>query len=123
MILADEPVSMVDASLRATILESLRTLNRDFGISILYVTHDLTTAYQICENIIVMYRGAVVEAGAVEEVIIDPKHPYTQLLVESIPQMRAVRDWEREEEDADASVPLTRRANRPAASSPTAARP
>ena len=101
VILADEPVSMVDASLRATILESLRSLNREFGISILYVTHDLTTAYQICHNIIVMYRGAVVEAGSVDEVIIDPKHPYTQLLVESIPQMRAVRDWEREEEEGE----------------------
>ncbi|NJN82119.1 MAG: ABC transporter ATP-binding protein [Caldilineaceae bacterium] len=99
VILADEPVSMVDASLRATILESLRALNRDFGISILYVTHDLTTAYQICENIIVMYQGAVVEAGAVEEVILNPKHPYTQLLVNSIPQMSAVRDWERDEEE------------------------
>lgn len=98
VILADEPVSMVDASLRATILESLRALNRDFGISILYVTHDLTTAYQICENILVMYRGSVVEAGTVDEVILEPKHPYTQLLVDSIPQMRAVRDWEREEE-------------------------
>lgn len=98
VILADEPVSMVDASLRATILESLRTLNRDRGISILYVTHDLTTAFQICENIIVMYRGTVVEAGSVDHVIREPKHPYTQLLVESIPQMRAVRNWEQEEE-------------------------
>ena len=101
VILADEPVSMVDASLRATILEGLRSLNRDFDISILYVTHDLTTAYQICENILIMYRGAVVEAGAVEEVILNPKHPYTKLLVESIPQMRAVRDWEREEEEEE----------------------
>ena len=100
VILADEPVSMVDASLRATILESLRTLNRDLGISILYVTHDLTTAFQICENILVMYRGAIVEAGAVDRVIRQPKHPYTQLLVESIPQMRAVRNWDREEESA-----------------------
>jgi peptide/nickel transport system ATP-binding protein len=100
VILADEPVSMVDASLRATILESLRTLNRQLGISILYVTHDLTTAYQICENIIVMYRGAVVEAGAVSRVIREPKHPYTQLLVDSIPQMRAVRNWARDEEEA-----------------------
>ncbi|HRJ41573.1 MAG: ABC transporter ATP-binding protein [Caldilineaceae bacterium] len=98
VILADEPVSMVDASLRATILESLRSLNRDFDISILYVTHDLTTAYQICESILIMYRGAVVEAGSVEEVIRKPKHPYTQLLVESIPQMRAVRNWEQDEE-------------------------
>jgi oligopeptide/dipeptide ABC transporter ATP-binding protein len=97
VILADEPVSMVDASLRATILESLRKLNRDLGISILYVTHDLTTAYQICEYIIVMYRGAVVEAGTVERVIRQPKHPYTQLLVDSIPKMNSVRDWEREE--------------------------
>ena len=106
VILADEPVSMVDASLRATILESLRSLNRDFDISILYVTHDLTTAYQICENIIIMYRGAVVEAGAVEEVILHPKHPYTQLLVDSIPQMRAVRDWEREEEKGEGILSL-----------------
>jgi peptide/nickel transport system ATP-binding protein len=100
VIMADEPVSMVDASLRATILESLRTLNRDLGISILYVTHDLTTAYQICENIIVMYRGAVVEAGAVDHVIRNPQHPYTQLLIDSIPKMHAVRDWERDEEAA-----------------------
>jgi peptide/nickel transport system ATP-binding protein len=98
VILADEPVSMVDASLRATILESLRALNRNFGISILYVTHDLTTAYQICTNIIIMYRGSVVEAGTVEEVIRAPKHPYTQLLIDSIPRMTAVRNWERDEE-------------------------
>ena len=94
IILADEPVSMVDASLRATILESIRTLNRDLGISVVYVTHDLTTAYQICDEILVMYKGSVVEQGSVERVIRDPKHPYTQLLVESIPQMRADRAWE-----------------------------
>ena len=94
IILADEPVSMVDASLRATILESIRTLNRDLGISVVYVTHDLTTAYQICDDILVMYKGSVVEQGSVERVIRDPKHPYTQLLVESIPQMRTDRAWE-----------------------------
>ncbi len=99
VILADEPVSMVDASLRATILESLRALNRDFGISILYVTHDLTTAYQICENIIIMYRGSVVEAGTVEQVIRTPEHPYTQLLIDSIPRMHAVRNWEQQAEE------------------------
>lgn len=99
VILADEPVSMVDASLRATILESLRALNREFGISILYVTHDLTTAYQICENIIIMYQGSVVEAGTVEKVIRAPEHPYTQLLINSIPRMRAVRNWEQEEKE------------------------
>ncbi|MCO6449905.1 MAG: ABC transporter ATP-binding protein [Caldilineales bacterium] len=85
IILADEPVSMVDASLRATILESLLKLHQDFDISLLYITHDLTTAYQLCERIVILYRGAVVEEGGVDLVIKQPKHPYTQLLVNSIP--------------------------------------
>lgn len=86
LIVADEPVSMVDASLRATILESIRLMKRELGISVLYITHDLTTAYQIADNILIMYKGSVVEAGSVEQVIRDPQHPYTQLLVSSIPQ-------------------------------------
>lgn len=93
VVMADEPVSMVDASLRATILSSLRKLNQDFGISILYITHDLTTAYQICENILIMYAGSVVEAGSVEQVIRNPKHPYTQLLVSSIPLPDKSKRW------------------------------
>ncbi len=93
LILADEPVSMVDASLRATILDSIRRLNREIGISVVYITHDLTTALQISDNILVMYRGSVVEAGAVEKVILDPKHPYTQLLIDSIPQPDPDHKW------------------------------
>jgi len=85
VLLADEPVSMVDASLRATILESLVRLKREFGISLIYITHDLTTAYQISQNIYVLYRGSVAEMGSVDEVISKPKHPYTQLLVSSVP--------------------------------------
>ena len=86
IIIADEPVSMVDASLRATILENLRELNQVHGISILYITHDPPTAYQIADNIVVLYQGRVAESGDVEKVINDPQHPYTQLLVNSIPQ-------------------------------------
>lgn len=93
VIVADEPVSMVDASLRATILASLQALNRDFGISVLYITHDLTTAYQICQNIVVLYLGTVAEVGTVERVIRDPRHPYTQLLVSSIPVPDRRRRW------------------------------
>ena len=93
VIIADEPVSMVDASLRATILETLRTLNHELGIAILYITHDLTTAYQVADNIMIMYRGHVVEAGDVEHVINDPKHPYTRLLVQSIPMPDPSRRW------------------------------
>ena len=85
VILADEPVSMVDASLRATILESLMKLKRELGISLVYITHDLTTAYQISQNIYILYRGSVAEVGSVERVIKAPLHPYTQLLVNSIP--------------------------------------
>lgn len=99
VIMADEPVSMVDASLRATILASLRKLNRDLGISIVYITHDLTTAYQIAENIIIMYAGAVVEAGAVESVIRSPKHPYTRLLISSIPLPDKSKRWGGQEVD------------------------
>jgi peptide/nickel transport system ATP-binding protein len=93
IILADEPVSMVDASLRATILESLLKLKRERGISILYITHDLTTAYQLSDKITVLYQGRVVEVGDVDLVIKQPKHPYTQLLVNSIPLPNPKSRW------------------------------
>lgn len=93
LILADEPVSMVDASLRASILGSLRKMNLERGISIIYITHDLATAYQISENIVVLYRGSVAEAGDVELVVKQPQHPYTQLLISSIPLASAERTW------------------------------
>jgi peptide/nickel transport system ATP-binding protein len=93
VIIADEPVSMVDASLRATILESLLTLTKELGISLVYITHDLTTAYQVGDGILVLYQGAVTELGHVERVIKDPKHPYTQLLVDSIPLANPERRW------------------------------
>jgi ABC-type oligopeptide transport system ATPase subunit len=93
LIIADEPVSMVDASLRATILDSLRQLNRDYGMSIVYITHDLTTAYQISDNIIVLYRGSVAEAGDVDLVVGQPRHPYTQLLIKSVPEPDPDHPW------------------------------
>jgi peptide/nickel transport system ATP-binding protein len=93
VLIADEPVSMVDASLRATILAELRQLHRDLGVAILYITHDLTTAYQLCETIMILYRGALVEAGPVDQVILSPSHPYTELLVSSIPQAGGPRTW------------------------------
>jgi oligopeptide/dipeptide ABC transporter ATP-binding protein len=103
LIIADEPVSMVDASLRATILGSLRKLNQDFGISLVYITHDMTTAYQISQNIIVLYGGSVSEAGDVQLVIQQPKHPYTQLLIGSIPSPNPRHRWQ-----SRAAAPETR---------------
>ncbi len=104
LIVADEPVSMVDASLRATILGSLRQLNQERGISIIYITHDLATAYQVADNIIVLYRASVAEAGDVERVVKVPQHPYTQLLIASIPQVSTDRNW------LDAHAPAQRAA-------------
>jgi oligopeptide/dipeptide ABC transporter ATP-binding protein len=98
LIIADEPVSMVDASLRATILGNLQELNEKFGISILYITHDLATGYQISHNMIVLYHGSVAEAGDVELVVKTPRHPYTQLLMDSIPQAVAERTWHKSNE-------------------------
>jgi len=93
LLIADEPVSMVDASLRANILESLRNLHKDHGVTIIYITHDLTTAYHVSDNIIVLYKGEVVEKGDVETVIRNPKHAYTRLLVDSIPWPDLNKKW------------------------------
>jgi oligopeptide/dipeptide ABC transporter ATP-binding protein len=97
LLVADEPVSMVDASLRATILKSLRNLNEEYKITILYITHDLTTAYHISDYIMILYRGSIMEAGDVDSVIRDPKHPYTQLLIDSIPWPDLQRTWGQQE--------------------------
>ncbi len=97
LIIADEPVSMVDASLRATILSNLQKLNRDFDISIIYITHDLATGFQISHNMLVLYHGSVVEAGEVGRLVQDPYHPYTQLLMNSIPLAVPERTWKHDE--------------------------
>jgi len=80
LIVADEPVSMVDASLRMSIVNLFKTLRDDLGISIVYVTHDLATAYYISDRIIVMQKGSVVESGEARAVLNAPQHPYSQQL-------------------------------------------
>ena len=107
LLIADEPVSMVDASLRATILESLSKLNKELDVTVLYITHDLTTAYHVSDYIIILYRGSVMEAGDADQVVSDPKHPYTQLLIDSIPWPDLQRQWGQQEimsTDDDKSV-------------------
>lgn len=97
IILADEPVSMVDASLRSTILEILYGLNRDAGISLIYVTHDLTTAYQVADTIVVLHGGQVLEVGAADDVIHRPRHPYTQALIDAVPSPDPDKPWNLDE--------------------------
>jgi ABC-type glutathione transport system ATPase component len=93
LIVADEPVSMVDASLRMTILENIETLKNDHRISIVYITHDLATAYHVSNYVIVLHEGRIVEAGPPEDVIQAPTHPYTRALVSAIPWPDPQRKW------------------------------
>jgi peptide/nickel transport system ATP-binding protein len=86
LILADEPVSMVDASLRMEIVNLFQRLRDEQKVSVIYITHDLATAYYISDRIGIMLRGYIVESGPVEDVLERPVHPYTQLLKESVPE-------------------------------------
>ncbi len=88
LIVADEPVSMIDASRRMIIINLFRKLRDEEGRSFLYITHDLATAYYISDFVAVMKKGRVVEFGDARSVMSDPQHPYTRLLLDSIPTTR-----------------------------------
>ena len=103
VIVADEPVSMVDASLRAMIIDLMLKLKEDYQISFLYITHDLSTAYQIGDDIIIMLQGKIVEKGPTKKVIDNPQHAYVKLLVDSIPRPDPSDRWN-EDIDNDQST-------------------
>ena len=84
LIVADEPVSMLDVSIRAEILELMKNLKDRFQISYLYITHDLSTARYIGDNIAIMLNGKIVETGPIEQVVLNPLHPYTQALIDAV---------------------------------------
>jgi peptide/nickel transport system ATP-binding protein len=94
VVLADEPTSMLDVSIRIGILNLMVRLKEERGIAFLYVTHDLASARYVADDILVMYAGQIVEHGPVEEVLADPLHPYTRLLLAAVPDP-AKRDAER----------------------------
>ena len=84
LIIADEPVSMLDVSVRAEILELMQELQQKHGISYVYITHDLSTAIYFGQKIAIMYLGKIVESGPIDDVLLHPKHPYTQALLDAI---------------------------------------
>lgn len=84
LIVADEPVSMVDASLRMSIVNLFKTMRDDLGVSIIYITHDLATAYYISDRVLIMQKGRVVETGPAQAVLDSPSDPYTRLLKSSV---------------------------------------
>ena len=87
LIIADEPVSMIDASRRMIIINLFLALKQEYNTSFLYITHDLATAYYISDYIAVMNHGTVVEFGEAKQVLSNPQHEYTQLLLDSIPRL------------------------------------
>jgi oligopeptide/dipeptide ABC transporter ATP-binding protein len=89
LILADEPVSMLDVSIRIGLLNVMAQLRDQEGVSILYITHDIASARYVSDRVMVMYGGHVVESGPTETVLADPQHPYTQLLLSAVPDPRA----------------------------------
>ena len=89
LILADEPVSMLDVSIRIGLLNVMANLRDSEGVSILYITHDLASARYVTDRLIIMYAGHIVETGPAEDVLSRPRHPYTELLLAAAPDPRA----------------------------------
>ncbi len=84
LIVADEPVAMIDASLRMNVINLFKRLQDEFNVNLIYITHDLSTAYYVSDHIAVMYRGSIVEYGPSNEILTEPAHPYTELLLDSV---------------------------------------
>jgi len=91
LILADEPVSMIDASTRVGILKLFSNLRDNYGTSVIFITHDLGLAYYVSDRILVMYKGSIVEEGTPENIMENPRHPYTRRLREDVPLL--YRRW------------------------------
>jgi oligopeptide/dipeptide ABC transporter ATP-binding protein len=89
LLIADEPTTALDVTIQAQILDLLRQRQRDFGVSIVLITHDLGVVSEMCDRVAVMYAGRVVEQGIVEQIFKNPRHPYTAALLRSVPRMEA----------------------------------
>jgi peptide/nickel transport system ATP-binding protein len=87
LIVADEPVSMIDASMKMNVVNLFLQLKEQYQISFLYITHDLSTAYYVSDRVAIMYRGNIVEYGASNAILTEPLHPYTELLMEAVPRV------------------------------------
>jgi peptide/nickel transport system ATP-binding protein len=87
LIVADEPVSMLDVSVRGEILGLMQSLRQKFNISYIYITHDLSTARYIGDDLIIMKSGKIIETGPIDKILSDPMHPYTKSLIDAVPEV------------------------------------
>ena len=92
LLVCDEAVSALDVSIQAQLLELFAAIKRDHGTSILFVSHNLAVVRRLCERVLVMYLGRVVEEGPTEEVFLRPRHPYTRMLLDSVPLLDPARE-------------------------------
>ncbi len=92
ILLADEPTSMIDACSRATILDELMQLRTEIGMTIIFITHDIGLAYYVSDNVFIMEHGKFVESGSADDVILHPKAPYTQRLINDVPKI--YEEWD-----------------------------
>lgn len=92
LLIADEPTTALDVTIQAQVLDLMRELQRDLGMAMIFITHDLGVIAQIADEVAVMYLGTIVECGATRDVIRDPKHPYTQGLLKAIPSLETLHD-------------------------------
>jgi peptide/nickel transport system ATP-binding protein len=92
ILLADEPTSMIDACSRATILDELKKLRDEIGMTVIYITHDIGLAYYVSDKVYIMEHGRFVESGHPDEVILHPKQPYTQRLINDVPKI--YEEWD-----------------------------
>jgi len=94
LIIADEPVTMIDVSLRAAFLNILLRFQQEYGMSCVFITHDLATGYYLGGRIMILCQGRVVETGVMDDVVHEPKHPYSQLLIQSVPPHDPTMRWQ-----------------------------
>ncbi|HUX37341.1 MAG TPA: ABC transporter ATP-binding protein [Rectinemataceae bacterium] len=105
IIVADEPVSMIDLSTRAEILQLMKTIQQEMALSFIYITHDISTARYFTDRIAVMYLGRIVEIGTQDEVIDNPKHPYTKALIQAVCEPVSGRVGKMRELDIKGEIP------------------
>ncbi len=91
LLVADEPVSALDVSVQATVLNLLADLRKDLGLTLLLIAHNMAVVRHVCDRTMVMYLGRIIETGPTERVIADPQHPYTQALLTAIPRLEPGR--------------------------------